>query len=113
MKHVFLLLFITTISTVTHAKSSLAYFQKMDFEQQGVLKKIGVASAEDSVSSIRNNEANNLELWKLLDTNKDDLISKTEIAMAKDVFESWDVLDSNKDGWIDFFEFSRVSVKFL
>ncbi len=111
MKIIFFLLFIA-VSTTSNARCNIAALQFMEPEQNSFFKKI-VASIEDSESAFHNNEANNLELWKSLDTNNDDLISKAEIASAKDIIESWDMLDSNKDGKIDFFEFSRVPVKFL
>jgi hypothetical protein len=111
MKIVFFLLFIA-VSTTANAKSNIATLQFMEPEQNSFLKKI-IASTEVSEPEFHKNEANNLELWKSLDTNKNNLISKAEIAYAKNIIESWDMLDSNKDGKIDFFEFSRVPVKFL
>ncbi len=111
MKNLFFLFFIIAASTAANAKNSITRPQPIEFEQKILCKDLLSISKEYSEFVFTENEANNLKLWKSLDTNKDDLISKAEIASAKDILESWEELDSNKDGRIDFFEFSRVPVK--
>ena len=53
-----------------------------------------------------NGEAHNL--WKLLDIDKDGMISKNEGVYSKQVFENWDSLDINRDGRLDVEEFSKM-----
>jgi 5-hydroxyisourate hydrolase-like protein (transthyretin family) len=111
MKHLLFLLSIIAVSTTANAKNSTATAQSIRSEQKIICDNLLSMPKKDSEIAFPKNEANNLTLWKSLDTNKDDLISKTEVASAKNIIESWEELDTNKDGRIDFFEFSRVSVK--
>ena len=111
MKNLVFLLFITAVSTVANAKNGTATLQSIRSEQKIICNNSPSIPKQDLEIAFPKNEANNLVLWKSLDTNKDDLISKAEIASAKEIIESWEELDTNKDGRIDFFEFSRVAVK--
>ena len=111
MKHLLFLLSIIAVSTAANAKNSTATPQSIQSEQKIICDNLLSIPKQDSEISFPKNEANNLALWKSLDTNKDDLISKTEVASAKDIIESWEELDTNMDGRVDFFEFSLVPVK--
>lgn len=50
------------------------------------------------------------ELWKILDTNKDGVISKEEASASQEVSSQWSLLDLNQDGVLSEKEFSLVSL---
>lgn len=107
MKNILPLLFIALASSVTNAEDG--------FEIPGVGRaghRAIVEQAEAIVTSeivLAKNEANNLPLWKALDSNRDDSISKTEAAYSEAIFNRWGELDANKDNELDYIEFSRFS----
>ena len=70
-----------------------------------LLMIISLALISTAAYSEDNDEAH--EIWKLLDIDKDGMISKSEGVYSKKVFDDWDHLDVNQDGKLDAEEFSQ------
>ena len=107
MKNILPLLIITLVSSVANAGNDFVSPGVEDFGQRAIVEQAQAIVTSEIV--LAKNEANNLELWKALDYNKNDLISKKEAASSEAVFNLWDELDTNKDNELDFIEFSRFS----
>ena len=50
---------------------------------------------------------NDSNLWKMLDTNKDGYLSKSEAVYSTHISDRWDTLDTNHDDRLDTTEFSQ------
>jgi hypothetical protein len=109
MKHLFTFLFITIISTATHAKPLKKSSQTVNSTRIVLNQESQKKLTLRDLTKLTGNEANNLKLWNLLDANKDNSISRSEAICVIDIIEQWDELDSNKDNKLDFFDFSRLS----
>ena len=104
MKNILILLSITLLSTVINAEDALTPAIEAGKETNIVKTD---SNALTKVETAQNN-ANNSSLWEILDTNKDNAISKTEAAASKDVSDNWETLDSNKDEQLDTEEFAKI-----
>ncbi len=110
MKKIFSFLFIIAISTSVNANNNKNFPRQIGVEPKIIVfQNLNRIFKEKTLVALVKNEANNLELWNLLDTNNDEFISKTEAVYSPEIMKRWDELDSNKDGKLDFFDFSRLS----
>ena len=109
MKNLLPLLLIALVSSVANAENSFVIPKAEDLGQRPISNVEQTETIVTSELVLAKNEANNLELWKTLDINKDDSISKTEAASSEAIFVRWDDLDTNKDNVLDYIEFSRFS----
>ncbi len=50
---------------------------------------------------------NDSNLWKMLDTNKDGYLSKSEAVYSTHISDRWESLDTNNDNQLDTAEFSQ------
>ncbi len=50
---------------------------------------------------------NDSNLWKMLDSNKDGYLSKSEAVYSTHISDRWDSLDTNHDNQLDTAEFSQ------
>lgn len=105
MKNVLTLLLIAVVSTAANAENGNVIPRAEDLGIGAISTKLQTEGG--TASGIVQNESNNLALWKTLDTDKDDLISKAEAASSEAVFSVWDDLDTNKDEKLDYIEFSQ------
>ena len=101
MKNVITFLSIALLSTVVNAERNLIVQETTTHTEQ---HETNIVSDLVSVK----NEENDLELWKILDTNQDKSISKIEASASIAVFDNWDKLDANKDENIDTLEFAQL-----
>ena len=53
-------------------------------------------------------DANNEQVFKLLDKNNDGFITKSEVSSVKNLIKDWDTIDTDKNGSIAMTEFSAV-----
>jgi len=70
-----------------------------------LLMIISFALVSTAAYAENNDEAH--DLWKLLDIDRDGMISKSEGVYSKKVFDNWDSIDMNQDGKLDAEEFSN------
>lgn len=108
MKKILPVLLITVVSSAVIAENNTMP-QSVDISQKEQVVELAVINEQKADLDLVENVDNNLELWNMLDINKDDSISKVEAASNQTLFERWDELDINKDEKLDFIEFSRVS----
>ncbi len=106
MKNILILLSIALLSTVINAEDALTPAIEAGKEVIANIVKTD-SNAQIKVETVQNN-ANNSSLWEILDTNKDNAISKTEAVVSKDVSDNWETLDSNKDKQLDTEEFAKI-----
>ncbi len=114
MKNLLPVLSITLISTIVSANTPLKTAAAIKVEQQTISKILQTESSVRSEITLAQNEISKVtsaELWKNLDINRDDSISKTEAIYSLEVSDNWDRLDINKDQKLDFNEFSKLFSK--
>ena len=108
MKNVLTLLLIAVVSTVANAENSVVMPKAENPGHRVITTELQTKDDATSEEVIVESESNVLELWKSLDTTKDDLISKTEAISSREVYVRWDQLDINRDKKLDYIEFSRL-----
>lgn len=102
MKNVITILSIALLSTAVNAESNI-------IEQGPISNTEQPGSAVISeLILVKNEDKEDLELWKILDTNKDKSISKKEAAASIAVVDNWHKLDTNHDANIDTEEFAQL-----
>lgn len=109
MKKLLTTILITLASTSSFAEINDGMSQSESSEDGTYFKQLPVVTKVDINSSMSGRENNMLELWKSLDTNNDDFLSKTEAAESKMIEEHWSKLDINKDKKLDFIEFAQIT----
>jgi hypothetical protein len=111
MKNLLALLFITLVSAVAIANSPFDTPKTIEAEQQTMTQALQTESSARSEITLAQSEISKVsgsELWKTLDVNQDDSISKSEAIYSQEVFENWDKLDINKDEKLDLKEFAQL-----
>lgn len=106
MKKILTLLSIALLSSVTYAENNLLTTKVI--EKKAISSSVKTESDQLAKLEPTKNEANNSSLWEILDTNKDDLLSKTEAVASQDITVNWDKLDLNKDEKLDTEEFAKI-----
>jgi hypothetical protein len=100
-------LVIIFVSTSSYAEINSGEPKSESSEDGTYFKQLPVVEKTEKNSLVLESEANKLELWKILDTNKDDLLSITEASKSQVIYDQWSELDINKDNKLDFIEFSQ------
>ncbi len=102
------LFLIGVVSTVANAENGVVMPSADSPGQKVISTELQTKSDATSEQVLVETESNNLELWKTLDTSRNDVISKTEAISSREVLVRWDELDLNKDKRLDYIEFSRL-----
>lgn len=111
MKNLLPILSITLVSTVVSANTPIKTANEIEVEKQTLTKVLQTESSATSEIILAQNEISKVtssELWKSLDVNRDDSISKTEAIYSQEVADNWDRLDINKDEKLNFDEFVQL-----
>ena len=108
MKNVLTILLVAVVSTAANAENSVVMPKAESSGQKVISTELQTKDEATSEKILVETESNNLELWKTLDTTKDDSISRTEAISSREIFVRWDELDINKDKKLDYIEFSRL-----
>ena len=106
MKKLLIIVSIALLSTTAQAENSAEAPQAVETEQENTANTAQIENRAASDLIIAKSGESNSNLWKMLDTNKDGSLSKTEATSSKEVIMNWDKLDSNKDEKLDTEEFA-------
>lgn len=108
MKNILPIILIVFVSTSVNAEKSMVTPQSEGIEEGTYFKQLPVVTKVDTNSAVSENEAKKYQLWKNLDSNNDELLSKAETVSSKMIYKHWNELDSNEDNTLDFIEFLRM-----
>ena len=106
MKKILILLSIALLSPASNAENSLLATTATG--KEAISSVVKTESGELANLESAKNDANNSSLWEILDTNKDNMLSKAEAVASQDVADNWNKLDLNKDEKLDTEEFAKI-----
>jgi len=106
MKNLIAITSLALLSAVAQAESNIQISEAVDAGQGAVSDVVQTQTDAEMVHA--ESGVQDLNLWKILDVDKDGAISKEEAASSKEVFESWESLDANKDEKLDPAEFAQL-----
>ena len=115
MQKILLSLSIVFSSAIVYANTPVLTANKIEVQRETVLKVPGAQSSAISKITLTQSEVSKVtseELWKNLDINRDDSVSKKEAIYSQEVSDNWDRLDTNKDEKLDFDEFTQLFLKY-
>ena len=108
MKKTVSILSIVFFTAMTHAEINTHPSTRLKLEQKLISNLAQIQTPYNSETLILKKPGAHSNLWKLLDTNEDGVLSKIEGELSKEVLAKWDEIDINKDKELNTDEFFQV-----